>query len=136
MTMERYEVDPWFRGRDVARGVLRSSPKPPKRSIFYHWRGIENFCRLFSTHPWTMFLYQTPGRRPPRITGRAVNTVTRGCGSEPVTSAPRSEFMTQQLVLSIGVCQDSKSRRFELNVWLSFSQAIFSGFLESLKLFF
>ena len=52
-----------------------------------------------------MFLYQTPGRRPPRITGRAVNTVNRGCGSEPVTSAPRSEFMTQSLVLSIRVCR-------------------------------
>ena len=25
-----------------------------------------------------MFLYQTPRRRPPRVTGRIVNTVTRG----------------------------------------------------------
>ena len=48
-----YQVDPWSRRREVARGVLRSSPKPEKRSIFYHRRGIENFCRLFSTHPWT-----------------------------------------------------------------------------------
>ena len=30
----RYQVDPWSRGREVARGVLRSSPKPEKRSIF------------------------------------------------------------------------------------------------------
>ena len=45
----RYQVDPWCKGREVARGVLRSSPKPGKMSIFCHRRGIENFCRLFST---------------------------------------------------------------------------------------
>ena len=43
---------PWGSRREVARGVLRSSPKPEKRSIFCHRKGIENFCRLFSTHPW------------------------------------------------------------------------------------
>ena len=43
------QVDPWSRGREVARDVLRSSPKPEKRIIFCHRRGIENFCRLFST---------------------------------------------------------------------------------------
>ena len=42
--------------------------------------------------------------------------------------------------------EDSESRRFEINIWLSFSQAdlsptsadgcFFSGFLESLELFF
>ena len=42
-------MDPWCRGREVARGVLRSSPKPEKRPIFCHRRGIEIFCRLFST---------------------------------------------------------------------------------------
>ena len=36
----RYQVDAWSRGREVARGVLRSSPKPEKGSIFCHWRGI------------------------------------------------------------------------------------------------
>ena len=45
----RYQVDPWSRGREVARGVLRSSPKPEKRPIFCHRRRMENFCRLFST---------------------------------------------------------------------------------------
>ena len=81
-------MDTWSRRREVARGVLRSSPKPPKRSIFCHRRGIENFCRLFSTHPWKMFLYQTPGRRPPFITGRVVNTVTRGWVGAPNERAP------------------------------------------------
>ena len=42
-------MDPWSRGRDVARGVLRSSPKPEKRPIFYHRRGVENVYRLLST---------------------------------------------------------------------------------------
>ena len=42
----RYQVDPWSRGREVARGVLRSSPKPERRPIFCHRRGIEIFCRL------------------------------------------------------------------------------------------
>ena len=45
----RYQVDPWSTGREVARGVLCSSPKPDKRSIFRHRRGIEKCCRLFST---------------------------------------------------------------------------------------
>ena len=39
----RYQVDPWSRRRDVARGVLCSSPKPEKRSIFGHRRGIKIF---------------------------------------------------------------------------------------------
>ena len=83
-----------------------------------------------------MFLYQTPGRRPPRITGRAVNTVTRGCGSEPVTSAARSEFMTQPLVLSIGVCQDSESRRFELKRLAEFFSGDFFRIFGKFETFF
>ena len=35
-----------------------------------------------------IFLYQTPGRRPPRITGRVVNTVTRGWVGAPNERAP------------------------------------------------
>ena len=51
-----------------------------KTVMFCHRRGIDTFWRLFcflhtSGH---RLLYQTPGRRPPRITGRVVNTVTRG----------------------------------------------------------
>ena len=45
----RYQVDLSSREWEVAHGVVRSSPKPEKRSIFRHRRGIENFCRLFST---------------------------------------------------------------------------------------
>ena len=34
-------IRPWSMGRDVARGVLRSSPEPEERPIFCHRRGIE-----------------------------------------------------------------------------------------------
>ena len=44
-----YQVDPWSRGRELGRGVLRSSPKPEQRPIFCHRRGIEKLCPLFST---------------------------------------------------------------------------------------
>ena len=66
-------------------------------------------------------------------------------GSEPRTSAPRLEFMTQSMFLSIMFVEDSESRRFELNIWLSFSQADLGGtsaqeiffcfFLERLKFY-
>ena len=91
-----------------------------------------------------MLWYQTPGRRSPRITGRVENAVTRGWVGAPNERAP-FRIMTQSLFSSIYV-QDSESRRFELNIWLSFSQAdlgptsaqelFFPGFLESLDFFF
>ena len=43
----RYQVDPWSRRREVARGVLRSSPKPEKRSIFCHRGGMVIFVVCF-----------------------------------------------------------------------------------------
>ena len=94
-------MDPWSRGREVARGVQRSSPKPEKKAYFLPSRGIENFAACFLHSSAQMCLYQTPGRRPPPITGRFVNT-DQG-GSEPLTGAPRSDFMAQSLVLSIDV---------------------------------
>ena len=43
-------------------------------------------CFLYSSAQ--MCLYQTPGRRPPPITGRFVNTVTRGWVGAPNERAP------------------------------------------------
>ena len=43
-------------------------------------------CFLHSSAP--MCLYQTPGRRPPRVTGRVVNTVTRGWVGSPNERTP------------------------------------------------
>ena len=65
----RYQVNPLSRWRDVAGGVLRSSPKPEKRSIFCHVRGIENFVVCFLHTSGQIFFYQTPSRHPPHIPG-------------------------------------------------------------------
>ena len=89
--------------------------------------------------------YQSPGRRPPPITGRFVNTMTRGWVGAPNERAP-FRFMAQSLVLSIDVCPGLGIPPLRINIWLSFSQAdlgpisaqelFFSGFLKSLELFF
>ena len=79
-------------------------------------------------------------------TGRFVNTVTRGSVGAPITSAPRSDFMAQSLVLSLDVCPGLGISPLRTNIWLSFSQAdlcprsaqelFFSFFLKSLRLLF
>ena len=81
-------MTPSSRGREVARGVVRSSPRPEKSSIFCDRRGIETFFGCFLLTSTQMYLYQTPGPRPPRITGRVVNTVTRGWVRAPNERAP------------------------------------------------
>ena len=105
-------MDLWSRGRQVARGIQRSSPKPEKNPNFCHRRGIESFCRLFSTQQRSNVYYQTPGWRPPRIMGCFVNTVTREWVGAPNGRAPfgfhgavvvfadRCMFRTQNLAAS------------------------------------
>ena len=68
------------------------------------------------------FLYQTPGPRPHRITGRFVNTATRGWVGAPNERAP---FRFYDAVIGfVDRCvEDSESCRFELNIWLSFPLA-------------
>ena len=71
----------WIRGLGGKRLLATSHallPKPEKRYIFCHWRGIDNFLVCFLYTSGQIFLYQTPGRRPPHITGHVVNAVTRG----------------------------------------------------------
>ena len=80
-------MDPWSRGREVARDVLRSLPKTEKLSIFCHRRRIEIFCHLFSHH-WPNVSSQAPGRRPPHITGLRVNSVTLEWIGAPDERAP------------------------------------------------
>ena len=67
-------MDPCSRGREVARGVLLSSPKPYNNVYFCHRRGIENFCRLFSTQQRPNVFVSDTWPRAPRITGCFVNT--------------------------------------------------------------
>ena len=75
--------------------------KPEKQNC--HGRGIENFCRFLHTSG-QLFSYRTPinGPLPPRthITGRVVNTVTRGW-----VGAANERVPTQSLVLSIDICR-------------------------------
>ena len=86
-------------------------PNLKKRSIFCHRRGIETFCGLFSTQ---QRLCQTPGRRPPRITGRFVTTVTRGWVGAPNERSPfRFHGAVVGFVDGWMSVEDSESRRFE-----------------------
>ena len=81
-------MDPWSIGREVARGVLRSSPKPEKGLFFAIGEGSRSFVACFLHSSAQVCLYQTPGRRPPRIISRFVNTVTRGWVGAPNERAP------------------------------------------------
>ena len=76
------------RGREVARGVLRSCPKPEKGLFFAIGEGSRSFVACFLHSSAQVCLYQTPGRRPPRIISRFVNTVTRGWVGAPHERAP------------------------------------------------
>ena len=137
----------WIRGLGGERLPAASYPiLNLKKGLFFAIGGRSRnsvVCFLHSSSQ--VFLYQTPGRRPPPITGRFVNTVTRGW-SEPLTSAPSSDFMAQSLVLSIDVCPGLGIPPLQTNIWLSFSKAhlgprsaqesFVSGFLKKLETFF
>ena len=96
-------TDPWSRGREVASGVLRSSPKPEKWSILAVREGSRIFVVCFLHQPPNV-AYHTPGRRPPHITGRHVNTVTRGWVEAPNERTP-FRFRDAVVGLSIDVCR-------------------------------
>ena len=140
----------WSRGREVARGVLRSSLKPEKRPIFCHRRGIENFFRLFSTQQrriqrrnvFVSNAWPAPATYHRSLCEHCDQRMGRSPSrARPVQISWRSRWFCQ----SISV-QDSESCRFEQTFGLSFSQGdhgprsaqefFFPGFLESLKLFF
>ena len=75
--LRMYQVDPWSRRREIARGVLRSPPKPEKKVYFLpSGRDWFFFVVCFLLTREQIYLYQMPGRRPPRVTGRVVNAVT------------------------------------------------------------
>ena len=81
-------MDPWSRGREVACGVLRSSPKPEKRSLFYHQRGIENFSHLFSAQQRPNVFDPDACPAPYTYHRPFVNIVTRGWAGAPNARAP------------------------------------------------
>ena len=71
----------WIRG--LGGEKLPAAPYPLPLNLknflfFCHWREIDIFFACFLHSSAQVRLYQTPGRRPPRISGHFVNTVTRG----------------------------------------------------------
>ena len=79
---------PRSRGREVACGVLHSSPKTEKGLFLPSDRDRDFLSSVFYTPAPKIFSYQTPGPRPPNVIGRRVNTVTRGCVGAPHERAP------------------------------------------------
>ena len=84
----KFHADPWSRGREVARDVLRSLPKPEKCLFFAIGDGSRFFVICFLYTSGQMFFSQTPGRRPPYITGLRETSVTLGWVGAPNERAP------------------------------------------------
>ena len=76
-------MDPWSRGREVACDVLRSLPDLENFLIFAIGEGSRFLVVCFLYTSDQLFFSQTPGRRPPRITGLHVNYVTLGWVGAP-----------------------------------------------------
>ena len=118
-------------------------PNLTKGLLFAIGEGSRIFVACFLHSSAQTCLYQTSGWRPPSITGRFVNTVTRGWVGAPNGRAP---FRFHGAVVGFVARCLSRTRNLAAsNIWLSFSQAdlgprsaqelFFSGFLKSLKLF-
>ena len=110
----------WSGGREVARGVLRSSPKHEQNAYFLPWEGIENFLSpvFYIAAPKCVCI-----RRPPPITGRFVNTMIRGWVGAPNERAPFG--FHGAVVVFVDRCL-SRSRNLAASnnhFWLSLSQA-------------
>ena len=106
----------WIRGLggEMLPAASYALPNLKKGLLFATGEESRIFVACFRNSSAQMCLYQTPGRRPPPITGRFVNTVTRGWVGAPNRRAP---FRFHGAV--VGFCrsmsvQDSESRRFEL----------------------
>ena len=96
----------WIRGLGGEKLPAASNallPNLEKGLFFAIGEGSRIFVACFLHSSAQMRLYQTPGRRPPPITGHFVNSVTRGWVGTPNGRA-RSDFMAPSLVLSIDVC--------------------------------
>ena len=81
----------WIRGPGGEKLPAASNALLPnlKKGLFFAiGEGSRIFVACFLHSSAQMCLYQTPGRRPPRITGRFVNTVTRGWVGAPNERAP------------------------------------------------
>ena len=119
-------------------------PNLKKGLFFVIGEGSRNFVACFLHSSVQMCLYHTPGRRPPPITGRFVNNVTRGWVGAP----NERPFRFHGAVVGFVDRCLSRTRNLAVrtNIWLRFSQAdlrprsaqelFFGGYLNFLKLFF
>ena len=133
----RYQVDPWSRRRDVARGVLRSFSRTWKNClVFTTVAGSRSFVVCFlDTRGQTFYVEMWPA---PATYHRSFCEHWPEGGSEPLTSAPRSDFMAQSLVLSIDIYPGLGISPLHLAEFFSGRSAqelFFSGFLKSFKTF-
>ena len=81
----------WIRGLGCEKLPAASNTLVPnlKKGLFFAiGDGSRIFVGCFIHSSAQMCLYQTPGRRPPPITVRVVNTVTRGWVGAPNERAP------------------------------------------------
>ena len=81
----------WIRGLRGER--LRTAsyallPNLEKSLLFALGEGYITLVVCFVHTSGQMSMYQTPGRRPPLVTGRVVNTATRGWVGAPNECAP------------------------------------------------
>ena len=113
----RYEGDPWSRGREVAPCVLRSSPTT-RKNYFCYRRGIEILCRLFFSHQRPSVFFQTPGRRPPYVTGPSCDHCDSGVDRSLYRARPvQIPWRSHRCCRSMSV-RNSKFRRFKWSVWV------------------
>ena len=108
-------------------------------------RDRENFVACFLHSSAQMWLYQTPGRRPPPITGLFVNTVTRGWVGAPNGRAPLRfhgavvGFVARCLSRTQNLAASNKHLAgfFSGRSWPKIGPGIvFLGFFEKLETFF
>ena len=137
----------WIRGLGGEKLPVASNALLPNLQKAYFLpseRDREFFVACFLHSSAQICLYQTPGRHLPPITGRFLNTVTRGWVGAPNKRAP-FRFHGAVVVLSIDVCLGFGISPLRTNIWLSFSQAdlpkigpgiIFLGFFEKFETFF
>ena len=117
-------------------------PNLKKGLFFAIGEGSRNFASCFLHSSAQMCLYQTPGRRPTIITGRFVNTVTRGWVGAPNEHAP---FRFHGAVVDFVDRCLSRTRNLAASNYLSFVRPVlaqdlprnyyFRFFLESCLLY-
>ena len=115
MNVDGLEDIRWIRGLGGEKLPAASYALLPnlKKGLFVAiGEGSRFFVACFLHSSAQMCLYQTLGRRPPPITGRFVNTVTRGVGAPNERAPFRFSWRSRWFCRSMRV-QDSESRRFE-----------------------